>query len=337
MVSPLPVLGLAGRGYGRRGGQFEPTHGGDLNSVLAFFNLCDQAAKRLLAITVESFFIPDIPHPIPALYGEHGSAKTTLSRFIRAWEDPSATATMGEPDRDEIILALAHNYVLPLDNLRRIEPRLSDILGRAITGEGFTKRMLFTEQHDIIFAFRRCVALNGINSLPQRPDLLDRSILFRLSAIPKGKRREELEIIAEFEGALPLILGATFTLLSEAMKLRDGFRLTTAPRMADFARWGAVISQAAGWGAKQFVTNYKQEASSRNEAAIEASPVVQTVRVFAEERKSEWEGTTGELLPELAKIASQLGIDTRVRQWPKQPNVLSRRLNEIAPNLRDPG
>jgi hypothetical protein len=41
-------------------------------------------------------------------------------------------------------------------------------------------------------------SLNGINSLPQRPDLLDRSILFRLAKISEGKRREELEIIAEF-------------------------------------------------------------------------------------------------------------------------------------------
>ncbi len=179
--------------------------------------------------------------------------------------------------------------------------------------------------------------MNGINSLPQRPDLLDRSILFRLLEIPDGEHREELEIVAEFEAALPLILGATFTLLSKAMKLRDGFRLATPPRMADFARWGAVISQAADWGAKKFVANYQQEASSRNEAAIEASPVAQTVRVFAEERKSEWGGTAGELLPELAKIACQLGIDTRAREWPKQPNVLSRRLNEVVPNLRKAG
>jgi hypothetical protein len=107
--------------------------------------------------------------------------------------------------------------------------------------------------------------------------------------------------------------------------------------MADFARWGAVISQAAGWGAKQFVTNYQQEAASKNEAAIEASAVAQTARVFAEERKSEWQGMAADLLPELAKIASQLGIDTRVREWPKQPNVLSRRLNEVVPNLRQAG
>jgi hypothetical protein len=257
---------------------------------MPFFNLADLNEKRLLATTVLSFFVPEIPHPIPALCGEHGSVKTTLSKFIRAWVDPSETSTLGELDRDEIVQALAHNYVLPLDNLRRIEPWLSDNLCRAVTGEGFTKRMLYTDQEDIIFAFRRCITLNGINSLPQRPDLLDRSILFRLAEISEGKRREELEIIAEFERALPLILGATFNILSEAMKLRNGFRLTTAPRMADFARWGAVISQAAGWGAKQFVTNYQQEASSRNEAAIEASAVAQTARASLKNEKANGRG-----------------------------------------------
>jgi len=39
----------------------------------------------------------------------------------------------------------------------------------------------------------------------------------------------------------------------------------------------------------------------------------------------------------LNKVAARLGIDRQVREWPRQPNRLSRELNEIAPNLRRAG
>jgi phage/plasmid primase-like uncharacterized protein len=317
--------------------QVEPERGGNVDSVLSLFNLADLEAKRLLATAVVSFFVPEIPHPIPALYGEHGSAKSTLARFVRAWVDPSQTPTMGEPDQDEIIQALAHNYVLPLDNLRSIEPWLSDILCRAVTGEGFTKRRLYTDEGDVIFAFRRCVLVNGINSLPRRADLLDRSILFELPDIPRGERREEEDITARFGAELPFVLGATFDVLSNAMRIREGLTLTDAPRMADFARWGEAIWQAAGWGTRTFLASYEREEAVRNEAAIEASPVALALRAFVEEQSCGWEGTAGELLAELTRVASRLRIETRAREWPKQPNVLSRRLNEIMPNLRRVG
>src|SRR5207247_836589 len=56
--------------------QVEPKRGGRVESVLPFFNLADLEARRFLATAVVSFFVPDIPHPIPALHGEHGSAKS---------------------------------------------------------------------------------------------------------------------------------------------------------------------------------------------------------------------------------------------------------------------
>ena len=62
--------------------------------------------------------------------------------------------------------------------------------------------------------------------------------------------------------------------------------------------------------------------------------MAQAVRVFAERQKLQWEGTAGELLAELTNIAIELNVGVRDREWPKQTNTLSRRLNEVVPNLR---
>jgi hypothetical protein len=317
--------------------QIKPEPGETLRTLFPFFNLPNITAKRLLATTVISFLVPDIPHAIPALYGEHGSAKTTLSSLIRRWVDPSETSTLGEPSRDQIMQILAYNYVVPLDNLRAILPWLSDVLCRAVTGDGLSKRMLFTDDDDHIYSFRRSIIVNGINALPQREDLLDRSILFHLPEIPKEERLEEAEVIASFKAVLPRILGATFTTLSKAMKVHDQLSLRATPRMADFARWGEAISQAADFGRRRFLVAYDQEATVRNDAAIEASPVAEAVRALARQKGETWKGTAGDLLAELVRVSGELQIDVRAREWPKQPNVLSRRLNEVTPNLRRAG
>jgi hypothetical protein len=72
------------------------------------------------------------------------------------------------------------------------------------------------------------------------------------------------------------------------------------------------------------------------EEAIEAHPVGIAIIKFMEDR-TEWAGTTTELLAELENIATQLKIDTRDKLWAKAPNVLSRRIKEVKTNLREVG
>ena len=76
---------------------------------------------------------------------------------------------------------------------------MSDTLCRACTGAGFSKRELYTDDDDVIYNFRRCPGLNGINIVAHKPDLLDRSLLFRLEHIPKKDRRDEETLWRDFE------------------------------------------------------------------------------------------------------------------------------------------
>ena len=53
--------------------------------------------------------------------------------------------------------------------------------------------------------------------------------------------------------------------------------------------------------------------------------------------KLEWQGTATELYTILKEIATQNDLNTSSSTWPKAPNALTRRANEIQSNLKDIG
>ena len=72
---------------------------------------------------------------------------------------------------------------------------------------------------------------------------------------------------------------------------------------------------------------------AQNQAALEDSLVGQGILGFIGE-DHRWEGMTSELLRTLEEHAEELQINVKDKAWPKAANMLSRRLRELAPNLR---
>ena len=83
---------------------------------------------------------------------------------------------------------------------------------------------------------------------------------------------------------------------------------------------------------RAYGVNVEQQTS----VAIEESPVGQALRTYFGPGSS-WEGTTSDLLALLNENGDKLNFDLTSRMWPKASNILSRRLNEIAPDLRRTG
>jgi len=50
-----------------------------------------------------------------------------------------------------------------------------------------------------------------------------------------------------------------------------------------------------------------------------------------------WEGTASELLASLESEAHTLNSNPNSREWPNATNALTRKLNEVRPNLEDAG
>lgn len=334
VVDRTPILF---RRYNHQLPQVQPIHGGNIKKLLNFVNLKNPSEELLLLIYVVTCFVPDIPHPIAAFYGPQGAAKTTLGRMLRSIIDPSSLSTLSMPTSgNELIQQLYHHWFPFFDNITYISDTISDDLCRAVTGGGFSKRELYSNDDDVIYNFRRPIGLNGINLVAKRPDLLDRSILFQLDRIPNDKRRQEKKLWSEFELSKPIILGGIFDALSTAMCLYPSISVSQVPRMADFTIWGCAIAQALGYTQEEFLEAYFENISTQQDHAIQENPVAYAMVQFMNDQDC-WEGSMSDLLGELNNIATDERLDAYRSGWPNAANALSHKLNEVRANLMDRG
>ena len=83
---------------------------------------------------------------------------------------------------------LQNHWFLPFDNVSCINEETSDTLYLSNHEQWHSARKLHTNGDD--YFFKRCIALNGINNVARRSDLLDRAILIELSRIDENKERK---------------------------------------------------------------------------------------------------------------------------------------------------
>ena len=310
--------------------QLLPETGGSLETLRGFLNVRDENAWVQLVCWLVAALLPDIPHPVLVVHGEQGSAKSTLMQLLSKLIDPLKTPLRVEPrDIGEWVQAAHHSWLVTLDNVSNLPNWLSDAICRAVTGEGFSKRQLYTDSEDIILTFRRVVALTGIEVVAQRADLLDRSILLPLTPLTQEKRRSESEVLAAFTLARPGILGALLDILSGVLRVLPSIHLERMPRMADFARVGVAVEQVVGWPEGTFLQAYNANVASQHEEALDGSLIGGAIRAFMQTRQ-EWTGTATELLAAITTDKT----DTRQREWPKSGRGMSGHIKRLAPSLR---
>lgn len=286
------------------------------------------------------------------VYGEQGSAKSSLVRVLRALVDPNTAALRTTPREErDLVIAATNGWLIALDNLSHLPDWLSDALCRLAVGAGFGTRELYTDADETIFATQRPIVLNGIEEVATRGDLLDRAITLYLPTIPDDRRQDEKDFWRTFEQARPQILGAVLDIVSTALRQLPSTTLSRKPRMADFALWSCAAAEACGWTAQDFLDAYQRVREAVHDLTLEASPVGPLVRDFAQQH-SPWEGTASELLTALETLAQgrmtaggatmqapqKAGSDvTKQKGWPKNGRALSSALRRLAPTLRAVG
>ena len=313
-----------------------PQEGGKISDVLRFLPLKNARDKILVMVWLVAAFLSHIPRPGLQLHGVQGSAKTSSADFLSMLIDPSVPCSFSlSKDSTEFIQFMDHHAIINLDNIHRLSQWASDALCRAVTGGGFSKRELYSDDNDITYEFSRTFILNGISVPSNASDLVDRSILIELERIPDSERLQIDKLRQEFEEAKPRIFGAILHALSLTMKVRPYVEQTSLPRMADWTLWGCAAADAVGIGKEQFLEAYYDAISFQHREIVASEPVCIALVAFMSD-KPKWEGSPSELFIALSSQVDRQGV-SRVDRWPKAANALSRRLKTLSHNLEETG
>lgn len=333
IVSDTPILFRRLRNTGT---QVEPVRGGDIDGIFQLVKIKDVATRTLFKAWLIAALVPNIPHPAMVIYGPQGSAKTSAFRAIKGLLDPGTKKTDTAPRVPSDLVKLLHNqWFSGFDNLSMLPSWVSDCFCRAVTGDGYSERLLYTNNDELVLTFRRVIAMNGINIVATRPDLLDRSILIGLDRIDEGARISEAEVEDRMRRLLPGILGGALDLLVKVLKVQHEIvqRVRSLPRMADFALLGCAIAEVLGMGSDTFLDIYRENLGVQHQEVINNNPIATALIMFMEKRP-EWIGSPGDLLGNLKSIGSEnLGINDKSSVWPGAPNALVRKLNILKTNL----
>jgi hypothetical protein len=303
-----------------------PEQGGSLEQLSSLLNLPSQDALVLVTTWLLAALRPGGPYPLLVIAGEQGSAKTVLSKMLRALVDPNVAPVRSLPREERDLFIAANNgHVLAFDNLSALPPWLSDALCRLASGGSFAVRQLYTDQDEVLFDAARPIILNGIEDVVSRPDLADRALFLTLPYLSEARRRPEHELWQDFKLFHPRLLGALLDVLSHGLRALPQVRLDRLPRMADFALWVAACETGL-WPAGTFARAYAANRRVAIEDAIDADPVAVCVRELMAQRRS-WAGSAADLLRVSADHGDRTG-------WPQNPRALAGRLRRAQTPLR---
>lgn len=308
----------------------------NLSLLNKYYKFATKEDELLHLIQVITSYLP-IGHPLSIFSGPQGASKTTSIRLDRALIDPSSRDIITLPKGgNNLPLALNNHFMSCFDNIERITNEESNILCTAVTGGGITLRKLYTDDEEVTYSYKVPIFMNGINIIATKPDLLDRSVLLELNRIANSDRREESVIWKAFEADKAKILGAVFTIISKAMALYPTVKLDNIYRMADYTKWGFAIAEVIGVGGENFLSAYEENQSKASSEALANQPIYQCLELVMQD-KLYFEGTATELLQKLNAVREKEQLSKYSDDWPKEPNVLSRRLKEMQTNLTENG
>jgi len=314
----------------------EPKPGGAIEDILNILPIQDETSQILIRVWLPTLLLPDIPRPGLVLAGLQGSGKTFASERLRELIDPSEHLTQSLcRDEKELVQSLDHNYLPCFDNLTSLPLYASNMLCRAVTGGGYDKRELYSDDEDVCYSFCRPFLMNGISVAASRPDLLDRVLICELTRISTEDRKPLKRLMAEFKELQPKVLAAILDAISGAMRIKDTIELETLHRLADWQEWAAAVAEATGIGRQTFLTALETNISRQHSEVNSQDPTAVCVLQFMADHQ-EWSGTPTELYAELAKIAENMKLD-REQSWPKAPNTFTRKLKGVSHNLAAEG
>ncbi|MBR2507255.1 MAG: hypothetical protein IKB70_10245 [Bacilli bacterium] len=303
-----------------------------LDELLRKFINMEEESYVLFKIALIQYFFPNSSHYIAIISSEHGTGKSTITKLIRELIDPSVANVSFIPDNpEEIKNHLANNMVVAFDNTKHQKDIISDILCSAVTGSSFTKRTLYTTAEETILNVHNIVILNGINIVPNKSDLLERSILFELKKIPSAKRKTDKKFWDTFNKYKPYILGEIFSIISIALGIRKDLSLKKTHRMSDAYTDMVAIAMAMGYTEEDFSQIFYSNRNKLEKAYSDGNYFVSSIVEYMEEcRNNKPIENTMTHIYQLIKTFKKGDI----KFFPKSASAFSRKLKEEESSLK---
>ena len=301
----------------------EPESGGSLDDLFNLLNVTKEDRPLITAWLIASLF-HNMPHPVLSFFGEQGTGKTTAHKMLDTAIDPGPVPIRKPPrDSESWVTAAAGSWFVGIDNLSDVQPWLSDSICRAVTGDGDVRRKLYTDGEHTVFAFRRCICLNGIDLGATRGDLSERMLPITLERISETTRLSEDEIWSQWQQHHARIFGAILDLTVQVIAALPSVQLTSKPRMADFAKILAAVDKILGTTG---LAHYTEKLATLAADSLTGDCFILVVMDIPDH----FDGTAAELLGKVTP-------DRPPRNWPKSPRAVTTLLKRHAPAMRKSG
>ena len=204
-----------------------PTRDGDIRELRQFVNVRDEDDFTLLCGSLATILNPFGSYHTFLISGPANSAKTSITRAIRALTDPHEVDTRPVATIKDLRHGASQTHVIGLENVRHISPDLSDALCSLNTGTGYAERKLFAQGKEFQIKVRCPIIINGIPvNIATQPDLLDRVISFQCEHLGNRVLSEDW-LKRRLTEAAPRMFGALLNGIVGAMKSRLEFGETT--------------------------------------------------------------------------------------------------------------
>jgi hypothetical protein len=306
----------------------DPVRDGDGLGRLRCLLNAEESEFRLIVGWLVAALIPDIPHPIMALRGEQGSAKSSAEQMLAELIDPSPAPLRSVPrDIKQWAVSASASWAAALDNVSAVPGWLSDTLCKTVTGDGYIDRVLYSDDDVTVLAFRRVILLTSIDPGALAGDLAERLLVIELKPIADSKRRPDAEVRATYADSRPAILASLLDLLVQVLAKLPDLAMDRMPRMADFARVLKAVDAVQHWNT---LDDYLSAATDVT-ADVLGGDVFANAVIDLVNRTGEWQGTATQLL------AAVVTPDPRPKEWPKDATRASGRLKRLGTALRSAG
>jgi hypothetical protein len=329
VVSSFPLF----RRFKHQQQQTDPVSGGNPWLLFKYLPIPEEH-QLIILVYIVALFIPEIAHPILSICGDKGSAKSFVSNTINRLVDPTLTEKVIQPKNErDLIQTLRQKYLTVLDNISVISDRVSDILCQVCTGTSISYRKLYTDDGENIAQFRHAVIINSIGMPIINADLMDRSIILKLTRIPDSQRKPEQDILVGLEACRPEILGGIFDTIAKAMAIYPILTIKELPRLADFAKWGYAIAEALGKSGEQFLKDFSSNVARQNESVTQNNVLCQAIINYMSNRTAEFQ-KVADIHTALKKLVD---ADAKDKTFPKLPHNMRNHLGLLRPTLLENG